>query len=65
MPVEILPDTLDVCIALRLDEIEVIKAVVVPVAPRVTIVIPVDDELAPDSVGTVAREGDPEGTVTL
>jgi len=60
MPVEILPDTLDVCIALRLDGIGVIKAVVVPVAPRVTI-----DELAPDNVGAVAREGDPEGTVAL
>ena len=56
----ILPDTPDVCIALRLDEIEVIKAVVVPVAPLVTI-----DELAPGNVGAVAREGDPEGTVTL
>jgi hypothetical protein len=58
MPVEIPPDTLDVCIALRLDEIEVIKAVVVLVAPRVTIVIPVDDELAPDNVSAVAREGE-------
>jgi len=65
MPVEIPPDTLDVRIALRLDEIEVIKAVVVPVAPRVTIVVPVDDELAPNNVGAVAREDDPEGTVTL
>jgi len=64
MPVEIPPDTLDVCIALRLDEIEVIKAIVVPVTLRVTIVIPVD-ELAPDNVGAVAIEGDPEGTVTL
>ena len=65
MPVEIPPDTLDVCIVLRLDEIGVIKAVVVPVALRVTIVIPVDDELAPDNVDAVAREGDPEGIVTL